>query len=411
MKSLRLYSPDAAVATADAPEVLTTASTQQPPAKEVPKLGVDIIREQMAKDFPKPDVQPAAKPAPDAAKKPTTTDVKKAPETAKPALNPASDANAKPAPEVKTTAPVPKEVDDFVNNLSEKSKSRFLELSNARAETLVAERMKAAKILTPEIEQEHGSLKKTVETLTNELRQVGVERSPEYMTKFVERPKAIEARLTAIAKMASLPETELVQAMRNDNSPEGRRALNELLSQIGPMDVAEVSRLVQEHHQIDSDRAGVNADLELAAKTINQRRTEQTQEYVRKLTEERVTTMEKAVLPACLKELEANGIFEGDEGAAERTEFLAAVNKANTANLEKLPPQERAELIASARMSLPLWNQNKTLRERNAELEERLAKYDDVQQPTNDGKKPIQKAPNTTEKPATFMERLRAGQV
>jgi hypothetical protein len=383
----RLLSPD--VALADAP-----AATPPPE----PQFGLDVMRKEL-------NIQRVV---PEPAKRPTERSPEMTPEnpTGKPA-EPRKEAIAKPTEPSKETLKEPNAPDDpeaFMNSLSGKSKARFVELANKYGEKVAEEKMKSAKLLTPEIEAKMTDYEKKNAELLTELRQLGVERSPEYMQKFVERPKAIKSDLESIAKAYDIPVDRLFSAIEKGD----RKQLNEMLEAVGIIDRADTAQKILELQKIDSDRALAMKDTEATIKVLQDKRNSEVKDYVTKLVTERKTTLEKEVLPIIIdKECAELKLFDGDEGTKLRTEITAAIQKLNEQDLERMTAKDRAAMVASAFISKPLYLKVQSLSARIAELEGQLAKYDKAK-PLVGGSTP-NKTPVAEEK--TFLQRARAGEI
>lgn len=382
-------------ALAEVPTMVTPSVTPQAaPAVPAPgsaspegkKFGLDTIRKEIA--------QP---PAPEVVTAP-----------AKPATTPKPEAGkiATPAAEVPASEAPAATTEDFLKNMTPKSQARFLELAKKEGEKLAAEQFKKAELLTPEVKSKLETYEKTNAELLTELRKAGIERSPEFINKFIERPKAIEAQLRDIAKTYDIAEDAFISAAKGGKPT--RQKLNEQLLAVGIVDQNEAAQLVIELQKIETDRAVVVQDLELAQKTMEEKRKSDTDSYVKELMEKRRTALDKDVMPTIDKELKEVGVFEGEQGEALREDILKTIRNLNDSDLERMSPADRAALITSALASKPLFSGLKTAHARIKELEGKLAKYE--QSTPGVGGGTIARTPAAASQ-KTFIERAKAGEI
>jgi len=375
-----------------------TATLEAPAATSAaPKMGIDSLRQQLSQP-PAPEV-PVAKAA---AKAPVAPAVEKA---APPVNDPATSKTS-----ATSAAPEPSEIEVFEKGLSKGSQQRFRELAGklakSEAEKLVEERIKTIKPLTPELETEFETTKKQRDEYLTKLREVDVFNDPVYKQKFVERPAAIKQSLGEIAKTYEISEAALFKAIDGGRATRGE--LNTLLESVGVIDRAQAASEILELQAIEQDRAKVASDFEASKKVLNETREGQIKAYVEKLVSDRKEAFTKQTLPAIEKEASEIGLFDGEEGTALKSQIFESAGKLNEQDLERMSHTDRAALITSAFLSKPLANQVKTLKARVAELESKLAD-EDAGTPTIGGGRPPGTPP--PEKPKSFMERLRAGEV
>jgi len=391
MKLNRFLSPDVAESAAPVAEAAPALPASQDPKKS----GIASLRAQLSAIAPAPEAPTPSAPEPIAPPaKPISTPDKSTPKEA----NTSKEPSTKPG-----TTPVD-EVEDFTKNLTSKSQARFNELANKRGEAIAAEKLKAAKLLTPELEAEFESHKKTNAELLAELRQFGIERSPEYKAKFVERPAQIKTALSEIAKTYELPEGEIMAAVQARD----RKKLNGLLESVGIIDRNEAAQLVLELQKIEADRAAVTKDPETAIKLLQEERDKEVKAHVEKLRTDRREALTKEIVPLVLdKECSELGLFEGEQGEALKADLSKSITGLNDIDLESMAPKDRAAMVASALVSKPLSIALKSAQARIVELEGRLSQYDSVK-PSLGGRAPV-KTP--TDKPKSFLERAKAGEI
>lgn len=279
--------------------------------------------------------------------------------------------------EVKTDAkPVaaPSEADEFLKNASPKTQKRFVELAEEKAEAKYQERLKTLKLLTPEVEENLIAAEKRAQDAEAVVRQTNIEQSPEYKTKFVDRPKAIRSELSAFAKTWEIPETDLINAV--EGGKDSRRQLNTLLESIGTMDRADVTELAREFQKIHEDKKAVLTDFDLAQKLLEEKRFNETKAGVEKLIAMRSESLRNTVLPQMEKEYAP--VFEGEEGAALKTKVIGHIEKLNGCNLETMTPADRATMVTCAFMAQPLLKILVASKARVAELEAKLSQADAI---------------------------------
>lgn len=271
-----------------------------------------------------------------------------------------------------TQVAVVDEVEDYLKSVTPKSKDRFNELAEKKAEAKFQEKLKTIKQLTPDFEEKLTAAESRRIELENEIKQVAVERSPEYKAKFVDRPKSIKASLSEFAKTWEIPESELLSAV--EGGKDTRRQLNTLLETIGSMDRADVTELAREYQKIQDDRTKVLSDHELASKLLMQKRNEDTKAGIEKLIATRSTALKESIIPQVEKEY--GSIFQGEDGEKLKTNLLASVEHLNACDLENMKPEDRAAMVACAFMARPAIEKLNTALARITELEEKLAKAD-----------------------------------
>jgi len=299
----------------------------------------------------------------------------KSPETGK---KPEGKAVEAPKTGEKPVVPVVKESDEFEKTLTGKSKDRFNhlateraqamaeEIATKRAEELVAKRLAEIRKVDPETDKEMEDLKKRVLERESELRKLGVERSPEFIQQFVERPKAIKAELSTILEDAGIAKDEFIQHLEKYSDKASKAKLNELLEEIGPLDRAQAFGLITEYLKIDRDKQSVIVDPDTAEKILHEEHQIKVKAFVEKLTTERDGAV-KATLPAFRKD--APALFEGEAGEIFSKDFDAKVEQTNRLDLEQFPPALRAQLIGSALMTKPLIEKVNAQAEQIAELQ------------------------------------------
>ncbi len=165
-----------------------------------------------------------------------------------------------PAPEVKATptAPEVNPVEEFRKNISPKSQNRFKEMVDEGVRIGVEEFKKNAKLVTPEFEEKLTAAEQRAMAHEAELKQVAIERSPEFKTQFVERPKALEQQLRKLAQVHEIGEEDLMSAIRGGEKTE--RELDTILSSMGIIGSQKVAKLALEYQDIDAKKALVLAD-------------------------------------------------------------------------------------------------------------------------------------------------------
>lgn len=294
--------------------------------------------------------------------------------------------------------------DEYTKTLSKKSQARFLEMMEKRAAALSDEKMKSVKQITPEFEKEYEGLKKTKEELSAQIRQLDVERSPEFRQKFVERPEAIKEQLSEIASTYDISKDELFNAINGGKAT--RAKLNEMLLSVGIIDQNQAAQLVIELQKIESDKAVVIKDSQTALKLLQEQRQNEGKAYVEKLVASRREALLKDA-PIIENEIKEIGLFQGEQGEALKADIMSSIGKLNDADLERMSPKDRAALITSAFMSKPLFNELKTARERIKDLEGKLSSFD-KSKPALGGRAP---AKVVKEETRTFLERARAGEI
>lgn len=278
--------------------------------------------------------------------------------------------------EVKPATPAPTEAEEFLKTASTKTQERFLKLANERAEALYQEKLKTTKLLTPEVEEKLTAAEKRAADMETELRQSSIERSPEYKTKFIERPKAILTQLADFAKTWEIASTDLISAIEGGREPESRRKLNTLLSSIGDMDRADVTELAREFQKIQEDKKAVLSDFTTAQKLLDEKRFNETKTAVEKLVAMRSESLKTTVIPQMEKEY--SSLFEGEDGVALKTTIVGHIEKLNGCNLETMSPGDRAAMVTCAFLAQPLMKSLAASKARVAELEAKLAMEDDI---------------------------------
>lgn len=369
-------------------ETIAPPVAESPATPAAPKFGLDSIRQQIAAA---PENAPSPVPVVPEAKTP-----------------PASPEAKKPVADTPTTPPVElaDDVAEFEKTLTKPaSKTRFAEMAAKRADALLAEKLKTIRQITPEHDQEVTTLKENNLKLEATLRQLDVERSPEFIERFVERPKIIREALSDIAKTYDIPEVELFNAISGGKASRGK--LNEILESVGTIDRSDAASKILELQKIESDRSVVTKDAEASLKALTEKRQNDSKAYVEKLLTDRRTALTSDTIPILEKELEEIGLFSGDESASEKAEIMSSIAKYNDIDLERLSPKDRAAMIASAFISKPLFAANKVKDARIAELEERLSKYDSATPKLGGPASP--KTP--TEILKSFIQRGRAGEL
>lgn len=286
------------------------------------------------------------------------------------------------APEKKAeTTSNPDDVKEFLKGVTPKTANRFNDLLARKskeeavslAETIVAERLKTAKILNPESEAKYALLEKTNIELLSELRKVGVERSPEYQAKFVEGPKQLKESMASILKVYDINEGEFFSALSNPTAKENRLKLNELIDSAGKLDSAELADQVRRYAQLEKERAVVSADPELAIQALQKEHESRTKAFVEKLQSER-----KAALPNIISSVEKDGSewFATEDGKKFKSDILPMIEDLNGRDLEVAAPAVRAQLITAAALAKPFYNAFVASRNENTELKAKLAKYE-----------------------------------
>lgn len=383
----------------DTLEVPATEVAPVIPAAE-PQLGMDKIRAEIAKkntpatstvtaNIPKVEkVAPAGKAVPLPTSAPST-----APE-AQPALT-------------QDEGPLSDEAKEYVKGATKPSADRFMVVARKEAaklaEKMVAEKLASQPKIDPSIEEKATKASARAAELEAELRQVAIERSPEFKEKFIERPKAIRSQLSEIAKTYEISPDELISTV--EGGKESRRRLNELIETVGTVDRVEAAQLARELVSIQDDRTKVLSDHETALRLLEGRKTEQTKAFVQKLLAERADALKSRVLPEIEKTYSV--LFEGDEGQKLKSTVVGAIEKLNASDLERMNAPERAAMISCAFMAQPQAELIKRQATRISELESQLTAVDEVN-PSLGGpsKDTVQE-----EKPMSFLEKLRAGKL
>lgn len=273
------------------------------------------------------------------------------------------------------------ETEKFLKGVTPKTANRFNELLNKKsdekaktlAETIVAERLKTAKILNPETEAKLTGLEKTNTELLAELRKVGVERSPEYLAKFVEGPKVLKNEIGGILDVYGVNKGEFFAALADPMKPENRLKLNELIDSVGKLDSAELAEKTRQLTSLEKQKTIVTADPELAIEALKKDHEARTKAFVDNLQASR-----KAALPTVLANAEKEGQewFATQDGAKFKTELMPMIEQINSADLEAADPAVRAQIITAAAMTKPLYQSFVSRGKEITELKAKLAKYE-----------------------------------
>lgn len=301
---------------------------------------------------------------------------KKAPEP-KPAPKPAEPAKAaepaKPseAPaEPKSGLPDMKAITDDADvpaNLSPKAAENFKkiklekeaikkELSTLRAQ--LEQQGKTPTASQPELEQ----LKKERDELSRHLQELSIERHPQFQAYFTGRK---EQALNS-AKLLVGPEKgdHVTQLLNLPDSPYKQAQLNELMSELSPIQQGQLGAVMLKLSEVDMER---NAELSKASQNYNriqqqaqQQQAQQQQEYERSF---------NAIVEQH-REIPVFATKEGDESWNQSVnQRLALAKDIYTGNL---PPQERARASLWASAAPEFLNQANRLQQENATLRAEL---------------------------------------
>lgn len=348
-------------------------------------------------------------------------------EVAKPEVTPAAEKKEVAAPAAKAvetkavealkvveSAPDP-EVTEFLKSTTPKTQNRFNELVNKRVEPLATEKAKAlaeemfkarAAELQPDpkITQELEQAKKERDDLIVEFRKLGVEKSPEFRARFVERPKAIKAELATILADADIENPDAFIASLDKVTDKGvKKKINETLSELGPLYQAEANNLLGELLKIEKDRESVTVNPELALKVIEQEKQGQVKAFVERLGKERAEALGRTI-PVLKTEIPL--LFEGDDGKAFEQDFVAKTQDLDKTDLEALPANVRSQLIGSALMAKPLIAKVNALTKERDELRAEVDAYQKRGLGAGNGRVASQSTETTDESPLATAENL-----
>lgn len=339
----------------------------------------------------------------------------KAPEVKAPEVKTVVPPEKKTEPVAKTTpagdvvVPAPEEDEKFLKEMAPGTRNRFNEVLKRQLSKELENKMKDVKQITPEIETEISTYKKTNEELLTELRKVGIERSPEYLTKYVERPKAIKESLTELVKPYSIDGRDIFNLI-DAGTPEARLKLNELLENVGRVDTAEAVAFIREYQELQKGKVAIQKDQDTAIKLLSENRDKETKAYVEKLVTDRRTALTKDVLPIVEQESDSL-IFQGEDGQTLKAGLMDSIRKTNDIDLERMPPKDRAAMIASAFLAKPYYNAYVAEKARTADLTKKLQAYEQAEPGLGGRASEAGTSESDEDKASTFTDRLRRGKL
>lgn len=347
------------------PETTIAPAVETPAA---PKIGLAGLSEMLATA----GKTPVDTPSPVAAKAVVAPVI---PEVKAPEVN---------TPEIKAPItpekPAVDEVEEFRKSASPKTQNRFNVMLEEAKRREIEKLQQEGQLITPEFKEKLTAAEQRAQAYEMELKQVAIERSPEYRAQFVDKPKQLEEQLRKMAAVHEIDENDLISAIRGGEKTE--RHLDTILGSMGIIGSQKVAKLAVELQDLEAKKALVLADSELAIKTLNEKRVNETKTAVERLVNARSEVLKNEVMPEILETYKA--AFEG-EGAALKSTVLDFVEKLNTWDMEAMVPKDRATMAFCACLAQPLLKQvqsrDAAIAEhvaRIAELEEKLSAQDNA---------------------------------
>lgn len=265
--------------------------------------------------------------------------------------------------------------DEFSKNLSEKSRNRFMEMSerkaNEIAEKIVAERLKTVTAKPEEIaayQKKYEDLEKQHNEVLKTLREVDITRTPEYNERFTKPISQLSGQISTFAKEFGVDGERLTMLLAAPITKANAEALDEITSDLPTIAKQEIAQIGMKLRGIKEQQQAVMADVDGATAAIQEQRNREMQAAAKHAIARQEEAFD-AIAPQIKKSVPY--LFEGEK-ASENEALVAAARDALKHPIDSLAPNVRSNLVFKAVMAQSAFNALNETRTQIADLTSKL---------------------------------------